>query len=399
MKQLFELSQKPKKLVIGLMSGTSVDGIDAVLVEIEGSGTDTRILQLDFITVPFPAGFKAFVLRNSQTDTSDVSDITRLNFLLAQLYAKAVKALCKHANVAPDEVDLIGSHGQTIHHLPDKVELYNERIAATLQIGDPSVLAKLTGIVTIGDFRVADMAFGGQGAPLVPYFDYLLFRSDKASRALLNIGGIANITYLPDRCEASEVLAFDTGPGNMVVDQIMKIVYDKEYDEDGQIAFSGQVQEDMTDYLMKDEYVTAAPPKSTGRERYGSSYVSDILSKFSKLRKEDIVATVTDFTARAVYENFNRFLSPTALQKGRSQLAELFVSGGGAQNKFLLHSLGRYFAGTRVAVAENLGISSDAKEAICFAVLANETISGNPANLPQVTGASKRTVLGKICLP
>ncbi len=399
MKQLFDLSQKEKKLIIGLMSGTSVDGIDAALVEVEGSGTATRIRQLDFMTVPFPDGFKEFVLRNSQTGTSDVADITRLNFLLAQLYAGAVAGVCKHANIPQSRVDLIGSHGQTIHHLPAKTELFGEQIAATLQIGDPSVLAKLTGIVAIGDFRVGDMAFGGQGAPLVPYFDYLLFRSDKVSRALLNIGGIANITYLPKNCKASDVLAFDTGPGNMVVDQIMKTLYGREYDVDGQVAFSGKILPDLTDYLMKDEYVTQVPPKSTGRERYGSTYVSGILAEFASRPKEDIVATVADFTARAVYENFNRFLSPKVGNTGENRLAELFVSGGGARNKFYMHSLRNYLKGTQVEVAENLGISSDAKEAICFAVLANETISGNPANMPQVTGATQRTILGKICLP
>lgn len=399
MKQLFDLSQKRKKLVIGLMSGTSVDGIDAALVEVDASGTATRIRQLDFITVPFPDGFKDFVLRNSQTGTSDVADITRLNFLLAQLYAGSVKELCEHANVPRSQIDLIGSHGQTIHHLPDKTELFGQRVAATLQIGDPSVLAKLTGIVTIGDFRVGDMAFGGQGAPLVPYFDYLLFRSEEVSRALLNIGGIANITYMPKNCEASDVLAFDTGPGNMIVDQIMKILFGKEYDEDGQVALSGKIRGDLTNYLMSDEYVTQAPPKSTGRERYSSRFVSDILTRFASYPKEDIVATVADFTAKAVYENFERFLSPPATAKSEDPLAEMFVSGGGARNKFYLQSLRKYFKHTKVEVAENLGISSDAKEAICFAVLANETISGNTANMPQVTGASQRTILGKICLP
>ncbi len=397
MKRILELSQKEKKLIIGLMSGTSVDGIDAALIETQGQGTSTKIRQLDFITVPFPAGFKEFVLRNSQTGSSDVSDITRLNFLLARLYAKAVGALCEHAGVPAEKIDLIGSHGQTIHHLPAKVDLFGEQVAATLQIGDPSVLAKLTGITTIGDFRVGDMAFGGQGAPLVPYFDYLLFRSDKVSRALLNIGGIANITYLPRNCGAAEVVAFDTGPGNMVIDQIMKTLFDKEYDADGRTASSGKISEELTDYLMSDEYVTATPPKSTGRERYGKSYVSDILSKFSSLPGEDLIATVSDFTARAVHENFMRFISPVAAGI-HEPLAELFVSGGGAQNKFLLHALARYFTGSKVEVAENLGISSDAKEAICFAVLANETIAGNPANMPQVTGASRPTILGKICL-
>ena len=393
MKHLFELAQKQTRLVIGLMSGTSVDGIDAALVEIKGNSVHTRIRQVDFVTIPFPPGFKEFVLKNSQVGTSDIADITRLNFLVAQLYADAVRDLCKHAGIEASQIDLIGSHGQTIHHLPEKVDLFGKRVSATLQIGDPSVLAKLTGVITIGDFRVGDVAVGGQGAPLVPYFDYLLFRSDEVFRALLNIGGIANITYLPKGCGADDVLAFDTGPGNMLVDQIVKRFYGREYDKDGEIAASGKVQKDMLDQLMKDRYVNSIPPKSTGRERYGQTYIEDVVRSFGAYEKEDIVTTVTEFTAKSVYENYEQFL------RKRGRLDELFVSGGGAHNKHMLTSLQRYFAPAKVEIAESLGISSDAKEAICFAVLANETISGNPANIPQVTGASRQTILGKICLP
>ncbi len=406
MKQLLELSQKEKKLVVGLMSGTSVDGIDAELVEIQGNGINTKIHQVDFVTVPFPPHFKEFVLRNSQVGTSDVADITRLNFLIAQLYTDAVKELCKHAGVELSQIDLIGSHGQTIHHLPENIEMFGKKVSATLQIGDPSVLAKLTEVITIGDFRVGDVALGGQGAPLVPYFDYLLFRSDKVSRALLNIGGIANITYLPKGCKEGDVLAFDTGPGNMLVDQLMKLLYNKDYDEDGETAFSGTVREDLMDYLMEDGFVKSVPPKSTGRERYGKPYIADILEKFRKYDKEDIIATVSEFTAKSVYDNYNRFLhtgsrlgEPAASGGHNGGLDELFVSGGGAHNRYMLTSLQRYFTPAKVGIAESLGISSDAKEAICFAVLANETISGNPANIPQVTGASRQTILGKICLP
>lgn len=393
MKQLVDLFGKKTRKVIGLMSGTSVDGIDAALVEITGNGRDTRLKQIDFRSTSFPAGFKEFVMKNSQIGTSDVADIARLNFLIAQLYADAVSELCLQAGIRPADVDLIGSHGQTIHHLPDVAEMYGKKVRATLQIGDPSVLAKLTGIVTIGDFRVGDVALGGQGAPLVPYFDYVLFSSKDTSRGLLNIGGIANITFLSKGCDADDVLAFDTGPGNMVIDQLVKRLFGKEYDIDGSIAFSGKIQGDIIDDLMKDDFIRMVPPKSTGREHYGDSFVSSLLSRYGNRKKEDLVTTLSEFTSKSVYANYLLFV------KTRGEIDELFVSGGGAHNFFIMESLRRHFAGVSVRVAEDIGISSDAKEAVCFAVLANELMSGNKTNLPSVTGASRRTLLGKICLP
>lgn len=393
MKNLMNLVQKKSKYVVGLMSGTSVDGIDAALVKITGSGPGTRIKLVDFITSGFPQGFKDYVLKNSQTGSSDVADICKLNFLIAQLYAEAINQLCAHSKVPIEKIDLIGSHGQTIHHLPQPEALFGKQVRSTLQIGDPSVLAKLTGVITVGDFRVGDVALGGQGAPLVPYFDFLLFRSSKFSRALLNIGGISNITLLPKSCSVNDVRAFDTGPGNMLIDQFMKILYNKEYDEDGHVAKSGKVNEQLLSYLMSDEFVNALPPKSTGRERYGKYYVSNILSKFKNIANEDIVATATEFTAKSIFVNYDKYLKPI------SKIDELFVSGGGAHNQWLLNRLEELFKGVNVRTAEEIGISSDAKEAVCFAVLANETISGNPSNIPLVTGASRSTILGKICLP
>ncbi len=393
MKQLFDLFQKETRLAIGLMSGTSLDGIDAVLVEIKGSGPGTKARQVDFITLPFPAGLKEFILRNSQSGTSDVAEIARLNFLIAQLYAEAVFALCKHAGVDARSVDMIGSHGQTIQHLPQKVRMFGKDVSATLQIGDPSVIAKLTGIITIADFRVGDVALGGQGAPLVPYFDFIFFRSDKVSRALLNIGGIANITFLPKGCRENDVMAFDTGPGNMLVDQLANELFGKTYDDEGQIAISGKVLGDMLDFLMKDEFIRKAPPKSTGREQYGRSFITTLMTEFGDRKKEDMIATATQFTATSVYSNYLLFL------KTISDIDELLVSGGGAHNPFLMNALRELFVNTKVATAETGGISADSKEAVCFAVLANETISGNPTNLPRVTGAERTTMLGKICLP
>ncbi len=375
------------------MSGTSVDGMDAVLVDIEGSGISTKIRQIDFITEPFPAGFKEFVLKNSAVGASDVADIARLNFSISFFYVDAIKHLCDHAGFALSDIDLIGSHGQTIHHLPEAIDFFGRKVAATLQIGDPSVIAKLTGVTTVGDFRTGDVALGGQGAPLVPYFDYLMFRSKKSTRALLNIGGIANITYLPKDCSQGEVSGFDTGPGNMLIDQMMKRYFGSDYDQDGAVAMSGNVVGDMMDTLMQDEFVLRNPPKSTGRERYGSGFVSNFCKQFEKENPRNVVATVTEFTCASVHSNYINFL------KSRGEITELFVSGGGANNKYIMDSLRRLFKSATVERAENIGISSDAKEAVCFAVLANETISGNSTSLPQVTGASKATILGKICLP
>ena len=264
-----------------------------------------------------------------------------------------------------------------------------------MQIGDPSVIAKLTGVLTIGDFRTGDVALGGQGAPLVPYFDYLMFHSNKKSRALLNIGGISNITVLDKKGDASSVIAFDTGPGNMMIDLLAKKYFDVEYDKNGKIASSGNINEEIFNWLKKyDDYIGKKIPKSTGREYYGAEFLAPLLKKFRSIPKEDLLATVAAFTAYGVYRNYEKYI------KSETEISELFVSGGGARNNFIMNSLKKYFGKTvEVRNVKNLGISSDAKEAICFAVLTNETLAGNPANIPRVTGAIRPTILGKICLP
>ena len=393
--KLIDLSKKKKKLAVGLMSGTSLDAVDAVLIEIQKSGIKTRTNQLGFITYPFPAGLKKKLLENSSINSSNVTDICRLNFLIALVYIDAVKLLCKKFMIQLDEIDLIGSHGQTIHHRPAKKKFYGYNFGSTLQIGDPAVIAKLTGVLTIGDFRTGDVALGGEGAPLVPYFDFIMFHSEKTNRALLNIGGISNITVLDKKGKASNVIAFDTGPGNMMIDICAKKFFNVEYDEGGGIALSGKVNKEfLYDLIQKDNFIEKAVPKSTGREYYGKEFLIPLLRKFKKLSHEDIVTTVTDFTAYAVFRNYEKFI------KQETEIEELFVSGGGARNKYLIKSLRKYFGKTvSVSNVKNLGISADAKEAICFAVLANETLCGNPSNIPRVTGASRSTILGKICLP
>jgi len=394
MNRLIELTQKNTKYVIGLMSGTSLDGVDVALVEISNNWVDTRVNLIGFIEYPFPEGVKSIVLRNSVKETSNVEDISQLNFLIPQIYNEAIVTLCNEINFDIDKIDLIGSHGQTIHHLPKPTEYFSHQVASTLQIGDPSVLAKLTGKITVGDFRPSDVALGGQGAPLVPYFDFLLFHSSEKNRGLLNIGGISNITILNKEKGQNNVFAFDTGPGNMMIDILMQRFYEKGFDNNGEIAASGKLNEDLLIALItKDNFIEHEPPKSTGREYYGMEFLLPLFDEFTNVPSEDWLHTVTKFTAYSIYRNYEKFIIDETI------LDELFISGGGAKNKFLYESIAQYFQNTEVKVIDEIGVSSDAKEAICFAVLANETISGNPSNIPRTTGASKSTILGKICLP
>lgn len=395
MEKFIELSKKNKKNVIGLMSGTSVDGVDVALVEIEGNWIETKVNLIGFIEYQYPEGLKELVLSNSVPGSSRVDEISQLNFLLPRIYVKAIEHLLEKLNMSFSEIDLIGSHGQTIHHIPNPAKMFGMDISSTLQIGNPSVLAKLTGITTVADFRSADVALGGQGAPLVPYFDYLLFHSASKNRALLNIGGISNFTILNKKGTQKDVLAFDTGPGNMLIDMLMKRLYDLDYDEGGTKAACGNYSEDLFNALvMKDNFIEADPPKSTGREYYGEEFISELLDEFKDLPGEDWMNTVTNFTAYAVYRNYEKFV------KNETEIDELFISGGGAKNNFLYKCLSDYFGkSVEVKVIDEIGVSSDAKEAICFAVLANETVSGNASNIPRTTGAEKPAILGGIYLP
>lgn len=395
MQKVIDLLEKEKKYVVGLMSGTSLDGVDAALVEIEGSWIETKINLLGFIEFSFPAGLKECLLNNSARVTSNVEEICRLNFLLPNIYANAVEELCAQTDFPIEKIDLIGTHGQTIQHLPEKKEMFGFEISSTLQIGDPSVLSKLLNKIVVGDFRTADIAVGGQGAPLVPYFDYILFHSGERNRALLNIGGISNITLLKKNGNQKDVLAFDTGPGNMMIDVLAKKLFDENFDADGKLARKGNFNEDLFNALVtKDNFIERKPPKSTGREYYGELFLEDLFEEFSDLPKQDWLNTVTNFTAYAIYRNYEKFI------KDETPIDELFISGGGLKNKYLFESLHSYFGDSvQVKALDEIGISSDAKEAICFAVLANETINGNSSNIPRTTGAGRSTILGKICLP
>lgn len=395
MGKLEQLKGKKKKLAVGLMSGTSVDSIDAVLVEIAGHGIATSLKQRAFVSYPYPKGFRGYVLGNSLPGTGSVDTLSQLNILIAHFFADAVKSVAKKGHVPVRSIDLIGSHGQTVHHIPDERTLFGKKIRSTLQLGDPATLAALTGVPTVGNFRTADMALGGQGAPLIPYFDFLMFRSPKKHRALLNIGGIANITLLKKNCSVHDVAAFDTGPGNMVIDALMKRFYKKEFDRNGDTAQRGMILSPVLKKLMAHPYFSRPLPKSTGRELFGKMFADRVVRLCGGKRKEDVVATVTEFTALSIYQQFDRLLRPRI---GKHRLDELIVSGGGAMNGTLMDSLRRSFHPAKILLSTDLGIDSDAKEALCFAVLANETVHEIPANVPSVTGAQRQTVLGEICL-
>lgn len=393
--RLYKLSKKKTKIIIGLMSGTSVDGIDIALIKVSGSGLSTKIKQLAFHTYPFPKGLREMILRNAEYKSGNVTEICQLNFLIAQVYADRIFKFLKKINFPISKIDLIGSHGQTVHHLPAKEKLFGYNSASTLQIGDPSVLAKLTGKLTIGDFRVADIAIGGQGAPLVPYFDYILYTSKTKNRALLNVGGISNITVLPRNSNVGQIIAFDTGPGNMIMDALTNKYFNLPFDRNGRIAARGKVDYSLVnDLLAFDEFTKSKPPKSSGREYYGKNFLPSFQNKISALSKEDVISTITFYTAMTIHYNYVNFIEK------RVKIDELFISGGGALNNTLMVYLRSLFGNSiPIKNSSELGISPESKEAVCFGVLANETLAGNSSNVPVVTGANAPTILGKICLP
>lgn len=375
--------------VAGLMSGTSLDGIDVAIVEIRGRGWTKRVRTLAFHTVPYPEKVRQAILGVSNAP-AHTATISRLNFLLGELYAEALIETARRARIRLDSIGLIGSHGQTIFHEGTPVSFLGRRIASTLQIGEAAVLAERTGIPVVADFRPRDIAAGGRGAPLVPYVDYLLFRHRRRGRVLLNIGGIANITAIPPSAPPEQVIAFDTGPGNMVVDALARHHTRGrwKFDRDGRLAARGRVNRDLLDQLLGDDYFRQPPPKSAGREQYGREFVERLLA--TGLPLPDLIATATAFTAAAVALGIERFVRP------RMPVHELIVSGGGVHNPRMMAQLAAFLPGVSVATSGDYGVDADAKEAIAFAVLAYETWGRRPANLPSATGARRPVVLGKV---
>lgn len=354
------------------MSGTSLDGIDVAVVDIRGA----RVSTVAFRTTPYPKKLRSAILGVSNAGTH-TSAISRLNFELGERYAEAVIETCRRARVPLQSVELIGCHGQTIYH-----EGVN-----TLQIGEAAVIAERTGIPVVSDFRTRDIAAGGQGAPLVPFVDYLLLRHPARSRVVLNIGGIANITWIPAGAAAGRVIAFDTGPGNMVIDALVaEYTRGRQmFDRGGRIARRGRVNEVLLAGLLRDPYYSAATPKTAGREQYGAEFVQRL--KASGAPMPDLIATATALTAATVAAGLHRFVR---------RVDELIVSGGGAHNPQIMGGLAAFLPGVAICTSADFGIGIDAKEAIAFAVLAYQTWRRRPSNLPSATGARRAVVLGKI---
>lgn len=369
---------------IGLMSGTSADGVDAALVEVG----ESDLSLLEYIEVPFPKDVRREIL--SLCENGRVDAICRMDAALGEWFAEAALRVCAEANVSTGEVDVIGSHGQTIHHLPAFAVIADKKVRSTLQIGNPAVIAERTGITTVSDFRSRDIAAGGQGAPLVPLVDYILFRSESVGRAMLNIGGIANVNILPANCGVSDIFAFDTGPGNMVIDGVVQAVTHGKlsFDRDGALADKGQVCEDLLDILMAHPFLDLEPPKSTGREDFGAGMIQKILDW--KAKREDLVRTATQFAVESIVHGIKRFVL------SRCEIHEVIASGGGTKNPVMMDLLDRSLENIAFKRLDDIGMASEAKEAIAFAILAYQTIKGHPGNVPSVTGADKQVVLGSI---
>ncbi|MET0403176.1 MAG: anhydro-N-acetylmuramic acid kinase [Cystobacter sp.] len=369
------------RLCVGLLSGTSVDAVEAVLCRIEGTGAGVHISLLAHISRPFTPEFTQRVLT-----AHDARALCELNFALGEHFAEAALAVITQAGHTPGDVDVIGSHGQTVAHWPSSLSA----TPSTLQLGEASVIAERTGIPVVSDFRTRDMAAGGQGAPLVPYLDWALFRKPGLARALQNLGGIGNVSVVSERLE--DTIAFDTGPGNMVMDGLARRISNGQLscDLDGRLSREGQVVPELLEELLTHPFLSLPPPRSAGREGFGDSLVARLWERARDLRPQDLMATAVAFTVEATARAYETWLLP------RFTLEAVYVSGGGIRNPVLMERLTARLAPLPVRPVDVLGLPEGAKEAVCFALLANEHLSGTPANVPSATGARRQVVLGKL---
>lgn len=396
--RLTEIIKKPVRRIVGLMSGTSADGIDAALVEISGEGMDLKVQLAAFENTPYTDKIRKRIFELFCPMTATVDKVGYMNFLLGELYAQAVLSVIKKAGLAVTDVDAIGSHGQTIYHAPQTVTKDGYNICYTVQIGEGAVIAHRTGIVCISDFRVADMAAGGQGAPLVPYTEFILYRSPDKNILLQNIGGIGNITVIPAGCDVSRVTAFDTGPGNMVIDGMVEAFSGGRLhmDAGGCIAGSGRINLKLLGLLTDDPYFSVPPPRTTGRGYFGSEYINRIFGYMKQygISNEDGLATATYLTAWSISDAYRRFI------REKCAADRLIIGGGGSYNPVLVDFIQQEMDvyGIETLIQEDIGFSSDAKEAVAFAILADRAIFGETNNLPGVTGAQSPVVMGKISI-
>ena len=380
-------------IVAGVMSGTSADGIDVALVRVLGRGFRSRLELLAHYRFPYPAEVRRAVLAAMNASSATVADLSRLNFMLGELYAGAVKAAERRARL---ECELVGCHGQTLYHQGNAASYLGRRISCTWQTGEGAVIAAKVGVPVVSDFRPADMAAGGKGAPLVPFLDYALYRHRRYGRIVQNIGGIANLTAIPARAEPDDVVAFDTGPGNMVIDAVTEHLTGKPYDRNGRVAARGEPIERVLGELLRHPFLRQRPPKTAGREQFGREFVRHFLRLCRRADQHDIVATATAFTARSIAVAVEKFALPLVTPPARFR--EFITSGGGTKNATLMRMLREQLTPLklRVRTSDDFGMPSEAKEAAAFALLAYQTWRRVPANVPAATGAKRAAVLGKI---
>ena len=393
MDRLLHLHKKSTLKIIGLMSGTSCAGVDLALIEIKGSGVKTEFRLISTHHHSYSEEQKIGIFSLLEQKRVGIKEVNQLNFYLAKLWADIIGKMLNKKKISKEYIDLIGSHGQTFYHHPEGDIFIDKKTRSTLQLGDPAVLAQLTGITTIGDFRVADVGLREQGTPLGAFADLIFFSKLKKNVLFVNIRDITHITFIPADGRMEKMIAIDTGPGNMLIDQLMQRMYELPNDKHGEKAFLGNFSQKMFDYLLKiDTYPEKKPPKTTGREHYNSDFVITLLRWALKRRipEPDVVHTVTKYTAFIIWQASERFI--------RHKINTLCVGGGGSHNKFLMKSLSDYFVNLEIIKSGEIGIDEDFKEAISCAILANELIRENYSNFPIVSGASKPLFLGKICL-
>ncbi|MGO4347450.1 anhydro-N-acetylmuramic acid kinase [Paenibacillus sp. MCAF9] len=387
--------------LVGLMSGTSVDGIDAAVIKLspmpdKEQGVEIELLA--FENTAFPKQVRNAIFKLFDRANATIDKVGAMNMWLGELYAQATLSVIGKCGLEPSQIFAVGSHGQTIYHAPEENVMDGYNLHCTVQIGDGAVIANRTAIPCVSDFRVADMSMGGQGAPLVPFTEYLLFNNPEKTLLLQNIGGIGNVTVLPANASPEQVFAFDTGPGNMIIDGLVSQLFaPMTMDVGGGIAASGHVIDELLKWMQQDEYYRMPLPKSTGRERFGQPYVAQIIESMeaNNWKAEDVIATATHLTAWSIVDSYERYIAP------QHQAQQLLIGGGGSYNLTLVRDLQQLFAPYKVQVLtqEDIGGNSDAKEAIAFAVLAYYTMKRLPNNIPLVTGASQPVVMGKISWP
>ncbi len=380
-------------IVAGVMSGTSADGINVALVRIQGRGFRSRFELLAHYEFPYPDNVRRTILAAMNAGSASVADLSRLHFLLGELYADAVHAAQRRSRL---ECELVGCHGQTLYHQGRTAPFLGHQISCTWQTGEAAIIAARIGVPVVSDFRPADMAAGGKGAPLVPFLDYVLYRHRRYGRIVQNLGGIANLTAIPPRTLPEDVVAFDTGPGNMVIDAITERLFERPFDRNGRLAARGEPIGRVLQQLLRNPFFRQKPPKTAGREQFGREFVRELLRLCRRADEHDIVATATALTARSIGIAVRKFVLP--LVEPPTRFRELVVSGGGTKNLTLMRMIREELAPLkmRVRTSDDFGLPSEAKEAVAFAMLAYQTWRHLPSNIPSATGAKRPAILGKV---